>query len=988
MTPDRWQRLERLYHAARERPAAERAAFLAEACGADTALRHDLESLLCQDETDGFLDTPVPHAAESQASLNRSAVAAFPGGSLRGYEIQGRIGAGGMGEVYRARDTTLGRDVAIKVLPRSLSDDADRRARFEREARLLAALNHPHIAQIYGFEEFDGGRALVMELVEGDTLGEMIARAGKQRPGALPIATALGLARQMADALDGAHSKGIVHRDLKPSNVKVTPAGNVKVLDFGLAKAVDPAVAAAAMATEVSRHPVIVGTVPYVSPEQASGEPVDKRSDIWAFGCVLFEMLTGRPPFEGDGVSDTLSRILGREPDWAGLPAATPPAVRRLLERCLRKDPSRRLHDIADARIELEDVEQPAGVAKGSTRSGASRRERFAWILSVALVASLFLTVMFYRSTAPVRDELSEFSIDPPTRWTAENNELAREFSISPDGRQVTVAARSGDTSYLWVRSIASSSWRQLGGTEGAVDPFWKPDSQSIGFFVVTGKGQAAVLKLKTIRISDGVPFVVCELPANRPPFAAWSSGGVIVFSHEPFLEKVSDRGGTPIPATTRVDQSEVHRSPSFLPDGVHFLYLAQGRTSQGTTRELRVGTLSSASATESLGSFDSNAVYSSGYLLSVREDRRLTAQPFDVASRRLADSAPQTLAENVALNTTWRRAQFSVSATGRLTYSQAVKVESELVLFDRAHRRLASLGARGNYSNLNLNHDDTRLLVTRTTQSAGEDSNVDIWVIDLARSGATRLTFEATAEYDPAWSHDEKGIVFGSIDQKTVSGRDANLFLRSSDGAGGNTLLFHAPAKFNTPAELSTPEYSPDGRFLMFTQGIRDGSGSSRRALLTIESGADHRNPKPFLHANGSAGNGAFSPPDGRWVAYEVDDSGQYEIFVAPFPRGDKRIPISTDGGTAPRWRGDGKELFFLALDGKLMAVDIDPATGGPIGLPKTLFPTGLLRQGFDMHPYVVTKDGQRFLMAVPVDPGGAQALRAIWDWPAKLHK
>ena len=975
MTSDRWQRLERLYHAARERSPSERAGFLAEACGDDTALRRDLESLLSHDGSDDFLETRGL-AADSSANTPS---AGFPSRAIGVYQLQERIGVGGMGEVYRARDTTLGRDVALKVLPPSVSDDADRRARFEREARLLAALNHPHIAQIYGFEEFDRGRALVMELVEGEGLDELIrARAGKRQSGALPIAKALALARQIADALDAAHDKGIVHRDLKPSNIKVTRAGNVKVLDFGLAKAVDPAVAVAAIATDVSRHPVILGTAPYMSPEQARGEPVDKRADIWAFGCVLFEMLVGHAPFEGDSASDTLYRILSREPDWASLPAETPSSIRTLLERCLRKDPGRRLHDIADARIELDDVERSVVSAEVQPRPATNRRERFVWILSLVLVASFLVAALFYRRGAPASAEPFEFPIDsPPTQASTEKIDLV-DFAISPDGRQVVAVAMSANTRSIWLRAVAGPPWRQLIGTEGAISAFWKPDSQSIGFFA--NRAGAEERALKTVNVAGGPVSIACDLPDNRPPYGTWGRG-YILFSSDVVVRKVSEIGGESAPVTKQRDQREVDRSPSFLPDGDHFLYLAQTVTTHGTTNELRVGALSS-DQTSSLGPIGSNAVYAAGFLLFVRDDGRLTARPFDPDSRQLTGD-PQALVEDVELVRPFRRGQFSVSNTGRLMYKRPGKLLSQLTWFDRKGQTRETVGNPGEYSNMDLNRDSTRLLVTRVTKSAEEPANIDIWRIDLARSGAaTRLTFDATAEFDPAWSPDGSQIVFGSFDQDTIIGREVRLIRRSSDGTGENKVLVTA-AEPGKPSELGAPEWSPEGRFILFT---RNNTEEKRRELWTIELSADGTG-KHFLNTPRNAANGAFSP-SGRWVAYEADDSRQYEIFVSPFPQAHKRIQISTNGGRAPRWSGNGRELFFLAADGRMMAAQIDPTTGLPHGVPQQLFPTEVLRHGFAMHPYVVTNDGQRFLMPVVLNQSEASAVTVVVDWPARLRK
>src|SRR5262245_25002187 len=457
MPSDRWHRLEQLYHSARERAPGERAAFLDDACAVDTTLRRDLESMLAQ-EGGSFLEAPALKAAAHLMSASQTA--AFTSRTLGFYQIQGCIGAGGMGEVSCAHDTRLGRDVAIKVLPRSFSDDADRRARFEREAHVLAALNHPHVAQIYGFEELDGVRALVMEVVEGHTREEMIrGSARSERISDRSMSEALELARQIADGLSAAHDKGIIHRDLKPANIKITPAGVVKVLDFGLAKAIGPAAgleehAAIPITEDGTRQPVLLGTAAYMSPEQARGLAVDTRTDIWAFGCILYEMLSGRRPFEGHSVTDTVALILEREPDWERLPAATPESIRTLLDRCLRKDPRRRLHDIADARLELEEAGRPrSGDRVRATRSSQTR-ERVAWILAAgATVAASVIGVAHFRSLPPA-DEPQEIPVAPPETWPFESEMLSPAFEISPDGRQLAVAVGTQGIPVLWVRPI------------------------------------------------------------------------------------------------------------------------------------------------------------------------------------------------------------------------------------------------------------------------------------------------------------------------------------------------------------------------------------------------------------------------------------------------------------------------------------------------------------------------------------------------------
>ena len=584
------------------------------------------------------------------------------------YTIVAPLGAGGMGEVYRARDSKLGRDVAIKILPSHFTADPERRARFAREARTLATLNHPHIGAIYGLEEANGISALVLELVEGQTLADRLER------GPLPLPQALVIARQIAEALDAAHEKGIVHRDLKPANIvlqgtldALSADVRAKVLDFGLAKpmAVERAAGATAPASGSFAGTAdgrILGTPAYMSPEQARGLALDKRTDIWAFGCVLFEMLTGRRAFEGATITDTFARILDHEPDWTALPSDIPATVRRLLERCLRKDPKRRLHDIADALIELEE----SGSAPRSSVVGANdlaqlvvrqrRRERLAW---TAVAASLAIAsgavALLYLRAAPDTVSVLEFPIDPPENWYLGAGLADRppspNFEISPDGQLIAAVALSQGVPVLWVRTIGSPPWRPLPGTEGASGPFWSPDSQSIGFF--------AGDQLKTIRVSSGTLKIVSDAPVGAIPAGAWSRSGFIVFGGNGRLWKVRYTGGNSVAATTLVNGQNAHRWPAFL-DDEHFLYLSRADVDY----ELRIGSLT-AGDTASLGPFESNAVYAAGHLLFVR-GQKLMARPFDATSRRWTGD-PVVVVDKTAVTGYLQRGQFSVSSTGVL---------------------------------------------------------------------------------------------------------------------------------------------------------------------------------------------------------------------------------------------------------------------------------------------------------------------------------
>jgi Tol biopolymer transport system component len=883
------------------------------------------------------------------------------------YTIVEPLGAGGMGEVYRARDTKLGRDVAIKILPSHFTADPERRARFAREARILATLNHPHIGAIYGLEESEGLTAIVLELVEGPTLAHRLEQ------GSLRIAEALRIARQVAEALEAAHEKGIVHRDLKPSNIvlqSVSPSGDsrAKVLDFGLAKSVEaelsPATVTQAVATADGR---ILGTPAYMSPEQARGEAVDKRTDIWAFGCVLFEMLAGQRPFGGTTVTDILARILEREPDWSSLPANTPSHIRTLLERCLRKDPRARLHDVADAIIEIDDAVRPASAMTSVVAPGVPwrSRTRSAWIVAGGLGAALCVMTVLYLGDARAgrgvssSADLLEFTIAPPQAWAMASEMPAPGFEISPDGRHLVVVALSQGVPMLWVRPIATPAWRALPGTEHAYSPFWSPDNLSIGFFVQS--------QIKTVKLGGGTPFTVCKTPWAETSGAAWSRDGVIVFGGLGQIMRVHSTGGNLTPVSPS-ETGSLHRWPSFFPDGQHFLYIAQN-TAAAKSRgiELRLGSLSSP-AFQSLGPTSSHAVYAAGHLFSVRNGR-LTAQPFDLAGRRLTGEA-WALTEQTALVPPSMRGQFTVataSVTGVLAYSTIGRPMYDLTWRDRTGKTVGTEGEAGFYYNLDLSRDEGRIAVSRYWDSPDNGWGVDIWLIDRARAGmATRLTFDPSREHDPVWSPDGADVVFNS-------GRTGlfSLFRHSANGSGPDELLVKGEK-----GALFAPDWSPDGRVLLYTSGENDGG------LWVLPLTSD-RKPSKFYDTPFAEGDGVFSP-DGHWVAYESNESGRNNVYVRPFPSGTDQFRISRDGGMAPIWRGDGQELFFLALDGTLMAAGVESARSFHATLPQPLFQTGLVEVISHSHPYVVLRNGRQFLMPVRRNPPGDAPISVVWNWPA----
>ncbi|HYM13018.1 MAG TPA: protein kinase [Bryobacterales bacterium] len=867
------------------------------------------------------------------------------GARLGTYEIVSLLGAGGMGEVYRARDPRLGREVAIKVLPEAFARDTEKLARFEREARVLASLNHPGIAAIHGFEQAGGTPFLVMELVEGETL-----------KGPLPPEEAIAISRQICEALEAAHEKGVVHRDLKPANIKITPQGKVKLLDFGLAKAFaedrtasDPAQSpTVSLATQAG---VILGTAAYMSPEQARGRTIDRRTDIWAFGCVLYEMLSGRQAFRGTNVAEIIAAVMRGEPDWSALPAATPPHLRRLLERCLQKDSTERLHDIADARLELK--EAPATVPLPAARPARA----LAWMIAATLFAAiaLVLGLVHFRETPP-EQQVVRLPLLPPEKTSF------GEVDVSPDGRRVAFTARDASGSiHLWVRPLDAPAAQMLGGTEGASFPFWSPDSRWIGFF--------ADGKLKKAEVSGAPPQTIANAPVGRG--GAWNRDGVILFAPNVYspLAQVPATGGEPKPVTGLDTSHEEtsHRWPQFLPDGRRFLYfILAGPEHQG----IYAGSLDSKEKTLLLAS-QYSAAYGMGHLLFVRE-RALLAQRFDAGKLQLAgESLP--VAEPVG--TTLFRTRASLSETGVLVYYGAGTAGVRLQWFDRGGKALEAVGPPGGYLSVDLSPDGRRLAADRNDTQPG---NRDIWLFDLARGASTRFTFRPAFNDSPAWSPDGRRIAFRSNREGAF-----NLYQKDASGAGEEELLL------KTPSNKVPTGWSPDGRWLLYNE--QDPKTRMDLWLLRLDGRQPARQPQPWLRTEFDERFGQFSP-DGQWVAYDSNESGRHEVYVRPFAAGGAagagQSQVSTGGGEQPRWRGDGKELFYLGPDRQLMAVEVK-TTGGRFeaGLPRALFPTrAAIIPGLFHTVYAVRADGQRFLILSEGEDVPSQPATVVLNWTAGL--
>jgi Tol biopolymer transport system component len=903
------------------------------------------------------------------------------GTNLGPYEVLEPIGAGGMGEVYRARDSKLGRDVAVKVLPDAFARDTQRMVRFQREAKLLASLNHTNIAAIYGLEDSSGSRALVMELVEGPTLAQRIAS------GPIPVDEALPIARQICDALEYAHERGIIHRDLKPANIKVSRDDSVKVLDFGLAKAVqgeadDDLANSPTLSCMATQAGVLLGTAAYMSPEQAKAKPVDRRTDIWAFGCVLYEMLTGQRAFPGDTVTDTLAAIVRADPDWSLLPKGTPMRVRVLLQRCLQKDPKQRLRDIGDARISLDEV--LSGAPDAGSGAGVEpvnlpflARRPFL-ITAVAVVSSLALVALalvHFRGKRPVSPTM-RFEIPLPEHFTFSGN-----FALSPNGRMLAFIGRSADgQSRLWVRPIDMLQARPLDSTEGADGwPIWSPDSRFIAF---GGQG-----RLRKIEALGGPPLKICDAPGVLG--GSWNLDDKIVFGSLRGLFQVAASGGSAVPLSTGGPSV----FPFFLPDGRHFLYWrVSGEGENGLGIYLgSVDMKPQDPASKKILSDATMPLYApslnsaTGYLLYVRGATApgaagtLMAQPFD--PKRLSVTG-----EAVPIVDGISNLRFSTSTAGVLAFVTGPQSPAEggsrgnilgrLTWFDRQGHVVEAVGDPAVYRTLALSPDGKQVAAERgDLQGAG---NRDIWLYDFARAVGTRFTFDAGWDGTPVWSPDGSHIAFTSNRKGAF-----DLYQKASNLAGKDKLLY----KSGDPKAPSS--WSRDGRFLLYFNPVPPshiwllplGEGTNHKAILLEDSKFNLAVPR-------------FSP-DVRWIAYSSDESGRDEIYVRPFDPSSAMGPssarsaaagkwmVSKDGGNNPIWRRDGKELFYIGLDGSAMTVSVSTSGVFTAGTPKALFtlPPGVLF--WDVSP-----DGQKFLLAAPAGANAQSPFTVVLNWQSSLKK
>jgi eukaryotic-like serine/threonine-protein kinase len=859
-----------------------------------------------------------------------------PGSTFGAYTVGPMLGSGGMGEVYQARDSRLGRNVALKVLPDAVAHDHDRLARFAREAQALAALNHPHIAQIYGLEEVAARGALVLELVEGPTLADRLAR------GPLALDEALTIATQIAEALEAAHDAGIVHRDLKPANIKITSSGAVKVLDFGLAKMyVDDA-----PSRDVSLSPtltvagtlagVVVGTAAYMSPEQARGGRVDKRTDVWAFGCVLFEMLSGRTAFGAETVPDTVVRVLSVEPDLKMLPSHAPAELVSLLKRCLQKDPARRTRDITDARLQIEELTR--GASHPAEHSGVRMRVAYAgwFVAAVAIAAAVAVGVVGLRR-GPVDQPVVRLSLMTP----ASPDPFA--FAVSPDGRSLVYQAQADGQVRLWLRAFDQEEPRPLAGTD-RVERYlwWSPDSRSIAFF--------ADGLLKRIDLDGGFVRTIAQGP--NPMRGTWNVDGTILFgSSAGPLSRVAAQGGTSAPATTLLPGQSSHRWPQFLPDGRRFLFLALGMPD---VRGIYVGSLDSTQITRIMEGEYGFALVPPAHLL-VAHQGALWAQKLraDYAGIEgtMMPVAPHVLA-HVSVNAL---TALSASDAGPIAY-RGTGASKQLVWLDRAGREADALTPpdESQWANLRLSHDGRTVAVSRVI-----DGNTDVWVIDAARRAPRRLTFESSVDGEPMLSPDGSRVIYASDPKAGLW----DIYERASDGTGSAMLLLEESENEN-PRDLS-----PDGRHLLYARQSARTDYDLWALPLTGE-----RKPFAVVQTPFAEIDARFSP-NGRWIAFDSNETGRREIFVQPFPGPGPKVQVSTSGGRFPRWRRDGRELYYIGQDNVLMSTAIDST--------QPALSTGLSQPLFAISPndwYEPSPDGKRFLVISTVS--AASPITIVLNW------
>jgi serine/threonine protein kinase len=858
-----------------------------------------------------------------------------------------------MGEVYRGRDTRLERAVAIKVLPAHLSSDPVNKQRFEREARIISSLNHAHICVLHDVGHQDGIDYLVMECVEGETLAKRLEK------GPLPLDQVLKLGAQVADALDKAHRAGIVHRDLKPGNIMLTAMGT-KLLDFGLAKPAEPLAGAATLTAVSPKSPVteqgmIVGTFQYMSPEQVEGKELDGRSDIFSLGAVLYEMLTGQRAFPGKSQLSVASAILEAEPTpISSAKPLTPPALDHSIQKCLAKSPEQRWQSASDLASELTWIGENGGQATGIGLQGTAgkTRKNVAWFVAAALTFALIAFVIWRPNSKPQEQTMY---------FPAPMSFPARDIAISPNGHTIAVVGflESAGKNALWIYELGSQTARNLADTVGATYPFWSGDGRFLAFF--------ADGKLKKLEISGGPVQVVCDAPSGRG--GTWNKDGVIVFTPDARsgvgLYRVSASGGvvTPLSKLDKSRRELSHRWPMFLPDGTHYLYMATNFAGQKSADAIFVGSLDS-DEKHFVVEASANAAYATSEYLLFYRDKTLFAQRFDLKRFTLTGEATVVLTD-LQYQPQVKRALFDVSANGLLVAQTGSGVAlSRPVWFDRKGKELGTVGKPDVYGNVSIAPNGKSVAVSITDIAS---QNTDIWTYELQRGNTRRLTFDLAQDSVPIWSPDSARFVFAS------NRRDYNdVYVKNSDGAQEEKNILQSDVdKFPN-------DWSREGKYILYTQNTDLG-------FLTLPELKDNL----FLKAPSVLRNGQFSP-DGKWVAYASNETGKWEIYVTSFPAPRGKWQVSVGGGEQPRWRGDGRELFYLSPDSKVMAVPVTTGANFDSGTAVALF-QATPRQPipiYDLFVYDVSRDGQRFLIITPVKEAETAPMSVILNWTGKLNK
>ncbi len=981
ITSERWRQVKAIFQAAIELPAAERDAYLANACASDPSLLADVESLIAAHEATGsFMDAPVFDITAGYTTRQLSTLA---GQALGHYQILSLLGRGGMGEVWRALDQRLAREVAVKVLPAKFASDAELLKRFEQEARAAGMLNHPNILTIYDIGTQAGAPYIVSELLEGEEL------RAELNGGSLPTRKAVDYAIQTARGLAAAHEKGVVHRDLKPENLFVTRDGRVKILDFGLAKLKEKSGRvgewgnggagewekrrAASPTPPLPHSPappltspgVVLGTVGYMSPEQARGLEADARTDIFALGAILYEMLAGRRAFQGESAIETMNAILREEPpELETTSGKIAPQLDLIVRRCLAKQPEQRFQSASDLGFALQSLSsmatsQAAVSGEQKAISHRVRRERLIWIAATALcalslIALLPFAIAYFRS-APAASVATRSSILLPEKL------VVGSIAVSPDGGHLAFTATDADGKrLLWLRPLDSLVAKSLPGTEDARYPFWSPDSHFIGFF--------AHDKLKKIDLVGSLVEPLCNVSGPGIRGGAWNQAGTIIFTSgavsEP-LYRVPAAGGEPtqVAALDRTSGQTAYRFPQFLPDGRRFLYYV--RSSRAESRGVYVGSLDGGPPKRITDS-DSQAVYAPpGWLLFMREGS-LMAQQFDANTLELAGQA-STVAEQLAFVRDSVEAYFSVSEGGALIYRSGGASKTRLIWMDRNGRQIGSPTPSGQYDVPRLSPDEKRVATFRFDPHS---KNRDVWLFDLASGRDQRLTFDPASDLFPVWSPDGSAVVFGSD-----KGGRRGLYTKQASGVGDEELLWQAERG------VVPFDWSADGRFILFS--MSDQQTKLDLWILPLS----ERKPFAFLRSPSNERGGAFSP-DSRWVAYVSDETGTDQVYVQSLPPSGGQWQISTSGGAVPRWRRAGREVFFQSPDNKLMAVEVKASAASfEAGAPKALFEMPPLFVN-TTYRYDVSADGQRFLILTSVEESAQTPLTVVTNWTAGLKK